>query len=62
MNLLKYMIKNPEIKLNGTQNVQNILIPKYKVFSVDYNKWRYKSVNYDKTKTNECIRFFELKL
>jgi len=49
-NVLKYMIQNPEIKLNGTQNIQNILIPKYKVFSVDYNKWRYKSVNYSKTK------------
>jgi lipopolysaccharide biosynthesis glycosyltransferase len=49
-NLLKYMIQNPEIKLNGTQNVQNILIPKYKVFSSDYNKWRYKSVIYNKTK------------
>ena len=60
--LLKYMIKNPEIKMSGTQNIQNVLIPTYKSFSVNYNytSWRkkngkYKIVHFKGIKINEII-------
>jgi len=60
--LLNYMIKNPEIKMSGTQNIQNVLIPKYKTFSIEYNflMWqktnrRYRIVHFKGIKINEMI-------
>jgi len=60
--LLKYMIKNPKIKMSGTQNIQNVLIPNYKTFSIEYNfliwritNLRYKIVHFKGIKINEMI-------
>jgi len=51
--LLKYMIKYPYIKMSGTQNVQNILIPNYNIFPSSYNYLQKKNT------TNQHIIHFK---
>ena len=47
--LLEYMINGSGIKMSGTENIQNVLIPNYSTFSVEYNSiFKYRKVDLNK--------------